>query len=44
MAEFVDIILEDQDLNDDGYIDYPEFMTSFKHAQARPIDGTGTGI
>jgi len=44
MAEFVDTILEDQDRNDDGYIDYPEFMASFKHTQARPIDDTRTGI
>jgi len=42
LAEFVDTILEDQDHNDDGYIDYPEFMTSFKHTPERPIDGNGT--
>ena len=32
LASFVDTILEDQDHNDDGYIDYPEFVTSFRHS------------
>ncbi|KAL9978736.1 hypothetical protein ACROYT_G016291 [Oculina patagonica] len=30
LATFVDTILEDQDRNDDGYIDYPEFVISFR--------------
>jgi len=32
LASFVDTILEDQDHNDDGYIDYPEFVTSLRHS------------
>lgn len=38
MATFVDTILEDQDRNDDGYIDYPEFVHSF-----RPTSGHSGG-
>ena len=44
MTEFVDTILEDQDRNDDGYIDYPEFMSSFKYTPPRPVEGAGTGV
>ena len=44
MAEFVDTLLEDQDRNDDGYIDYPEFIASFKHAPSHSSDGTNTAV
>lgn len=44
MAEFVDTLLEDQDRNDDGYIDYPEFIASFKHTPSHSSDGTNTAV
>ena len=35
-ADFVDSILEDQDYDDDGFIDYPEFVRSFRQHRAGP--------
>ena len=37
LASFVDTILEDQDHNNDGYIDYPEFVSSL----SKPPGETG---
>lgn len=44
MAEFVDTLLEDQDRNDDGYIDYPEFVASFTHQNPRSSDGADSRV
>ena len=38
LVEFVDMVMKDQDLNDDGYIDYPEYIsyyTKFDKDQAQ---------
>lgn len=35
-ADFVDTILADQDYDDDGFIDYPEFVRSFRQDRAGP--------
>ena len=37
LANFVDTILEDQDHNDDGYIDYPEFVSSLRHPPGHTV-------
>ena len=29
LVEFVDMILKDQDYNNDGYIDYPEYISYY---------------
>lgn len=35
VVSFVDLVLQDSDLNDDGYIDFLEFATSIKHSSDR---------
>lgn len=35
-ADFVDTILENQDYDDDGFIDYPEFVRSFQQHREGP--------
>ena len=29
LVEFVDMVMKDQDLNDDGFIDYPEYINYY---------------
>lgn len=35
-ADFVDTILQDRDYDDDGFIDYPEFVRSFQQHREGP--------
>lgn len=35
VVSFVDLVLQDSDLNDDGYIDFLEFATSIRHSSDR---------
>lgn len=39
VASFVDTILEDSDFNNDGYIDFPEFVTSIRQRRAQSEGG-----
>ena len=39
LVEFVDMVMRDQDVNDDGFIDYPEYIsyyTKFDKESATP--------
>lgn len=41
LVEFVDMVMKDQDLNDDGFIDYPEYInyyTKFEKGDNGPPD------
>ncbi len=29
LVEFVDMVMKDQDVNDDGYVDYPEYISYY---------------
>ncbi|XP_065072269.1 multiple coagulation factor deficiency protein 2 homolog [Rhopilema esculentum] len=39
LVEFVDMVMKDQDLNDDGYIDYPEYINYYTKFDKGSDDG-----